>query len=78
MLPGRFVHRSKMIMIFRFDCCFAKDLLQLVVTILKFFCLKVDWVNQFILIFILKDDEANNQREISSSHSHLWPTAITK
>ncbi|XP_078367227.1 integrator complex subunit 8-like isoform X2 [Oculina patagonica] len=24
-----------------------------------------------------KGDEANNQREISSSHSHLWPTAIT-
>ncbi|KAM7448754.1 Integrator complex subunit 8 [Porites harrisoni] len=24
-----------------------------------------------------KNDEANNQREISSSHSHLWPTAIT-
>lgn len=43
MLLRRFVHRSKMIMIFRFDCCFAKDLIQLVVTTLKFFCLKVDW-----------------------------------
>ena len=41
MLLRRFVHRSKIIMIFQFDCCFA--MLQLVVTTLKFFCLKVDW-----------------------------------
>ena len=32
------------------------------------------------IIFILrfKVDEANSQREISSSHSHLWPATITK
>lgn len=28
--------------------------------------------------FHWKGDEVNSQRDISSSHSHLWPTAITK
>ena len=31
-----------------------------------------------IFYFIFEVDEATSQREISSSHSHLWPTAITK
>ena len=34
--------------------------------------------NRAVIFFYFKVEEANSQREISSSHSHLWPTTITK
>ena len=43
----------------------------------KKYCLHVQSCGN-IYFFYFEVDEANSQREISSSHSHLWPTTITK